>query len=40
MYLALGLNIVDGEDLGDSNLMNSSKRSKTWKKFCEIDNHF
>ena len=31
---------ADGEDLSDFNLMNSSKRSKTLKKYREIDNHF
>ena len=31
---------ADGEDFGDFNLMNSSKRSKTLKKYREIDNHF
>ena len=28
--------VVDGEDLGNSNLMNSSKRLKNWKKYREI----
>ena len=28
------------EDLGDFNLMNSFKRTKTWKKYREIDDHF
>ena len=32
--------IADTEDLGDFNLMNSSERSKTYKKYREIDNHF
>ena len=32
--------VVDGEDLGNSNLMNSSKRLKTYKKYREIYNHF
>ena len=31
---------ADGEDLGDFKLMNSSKRSKTYKKYGEIDNQF
>ena len=31
---------VVGENFGDSNLMNSFKRLKTWKKYHEIDNHF
>ena len=31
---------VDDEELGDSNLINSSKRSKTLKIYREIDNHF
>ena len=31
---------VDGEDLGDFKLMNSSQRSKTQKKYREIDKHF
>ena len=31
--------VVDGKDLGDSNLMNSSKRTKTYKKYSETENH-
>ena len=33
-------NLIVDEDLGDSNLMNSFKRSKTCKKYREIDNYF
>ena len=32
--------VVDGENLGNSILMNSAKRSKTYKKCRDIDNHF
>ena len=31
---------ADSENLGDFNLMNSTKRSKTLNKYCEIDNNF
>ena len=31
---------ANGEDLRDSKLMNSSKRSKTKKKYNKIDNYF
>ena len=33
------IHLVVNEDLGDSNLMNSSKRSKTWKKYREIERY-
>ena len=31
---------ADGEDLGDFNLMNSSKKIENLKKYREINNHF
>ena len=32
--------VVDSEDLGGSNPMNSSTKSKIWNKDRKIDNHF
>ena len=32
--------VVHSEKVGDSKLMNSSKRSKTKKKYNKIDNYF